>query len=82
MSRDDAQAGPSLAFEPTWWSVTLRDGSVIELRADAAEEQEADLVFSVLLQGKPLVDFEMFRIPNSVIASWEGGRLEPRHQST
>jgi hypothetical protein len=82
MPRDDAQPGPRLAFEPTWWSVTLHNGLVIDLRADAAEENESDLVFSVFIEGKPLVEFELIRIPRAAVVNWEGGRLERRSGSS
>ncbi len=81
MSPDLHELGPTLVFQPTWWEIVLRDGSMIEIRADGAKEGAESLRFVVLVQGDPNTEFELVRIPISAVVSWDGGWLEHRRGS-
>jgi hypothetical protein len=54
------------------WRVTLRSGDVVTVHADGVSEEDGYLVFVALMQGTPAYEYQLARIPLTVVADWEG----------
>lgn len=64
---------PCLALELGEWTITLQDGSKIQLRVHAYSEEGDDYVFSVLMRGRPAFYIDILRIPRASVAEVTGG---------
>ncbi len=51
------------------WIVTLWDGTVIRLLAHGYSDEDGELVFSALMQGRPHYEVHLARIPASSVAT-------------
>jgi hypothetical protein len=70
--------GPQLVFKPSWWEVELKNGELIEVRADGVSDRNGVHSFVVLVVGSPNYEYEICRIPKESVKSLEGGWDEPR----
>jgi hypothetical protein len=63
----------SLTRELDWWQITLRTGDVVEVRAHGYVEADGFLRFVALMRGAPHYEYELARIPTSVVVAVLGG---------
>jgi hypothetical protein len=77
MDRDDVGARHQLVFDLSVWKVTLTSGHSLTFRADGWREGDETHVFVALMRGTPNYEYELLRIPASVVATVEGGRWRP-----
>lgn len=57
-------------FRPAMvWQVELRDGTRLSITADATFARGEDQIFEVALGDRPVVPFEIARVPRTAIAS-------------
>lgn len=55
-----------------WW-ITLKDSTVLHLRADGYSRRDGNLVFSVLVKGTPNYEVELASVPEGAVAKVRGG---------
>jgi hypothetical protein len=55
------------------WEATLNTGEIIVIRADAFQERDGQYIFSVFVEGTPIVIVDTVRIPSDLVASVYGG---------
>ena len=55
------------------WLVTLKDGSVLHLRAHSNSKEGEHIVFYVLMKGTPHFLVDLVWIPESIVAKVRGG---------
>jgi hypothetical protein len=70
-----------LTSDLDYWEVTLNTREILTVRAHAFGESEGDYVFVALMMGAPNFEYELLRIPVSVVSEIEGGWQSPRSES-
>lgn len=63
----EVQNARELVLEPDLWTVTLRDGSQIEVLAHSYRIDGNDCVFSLLFRGSPHFEVTSLRIPMALL---------------
>jgi hypothetical protein len=55
------------------WDVTLRTGEVLTVWAHGVSERDGDHVFVAFMEGTPVFEREICKIPNAVVPALLGG---------
>jgi hypothetical protein len=81
MFRDmkDRREPPELTSDLDYWTVTLRDGGTVIIRAHTVGEEDGYLSFVALMAGVPAYEYELVRLPIGSVADYEGGWSTPRN---
>jgi hypothetical protein len=74
----DRPTAPDLTSDLDFWEVTLKTGEALLIRAHAFGEEDGDFVFVALMKGTPNYEYELLRIPSTLVAEIEGGWTGPR----
>jgi hypothetical protein len=62
-----------LVHEPGAWTVTLRNGELLQVAAHAYGEVDDSYQFVLLMEGKPPFETEVLRVPRSAVSEIRGG---------
>jgi hypothetical protein len=62
-----------LVHEPGEWTVTLRGGDVLCVRAHAYGEVDGSYQFVMLMEGDPPFESEVLRVPRDAVTAIRGG---------
>lgn len=71
-------APQQLTSELDYWTVVLKDGSTVAVRAHSYNEEGDDLVFVALMAGTPNYEQELVRFAKCATQDVEGGWTKPR----
>jgi hypothetical protein len=70
---NDNTEGKCFANDLVSWQVTLNTGEVIVVRADAFHQSVGEYIFTVFVEGTPIVMVETVKVPSALVASVYGG---------
>jgi hypothetical protein len=62
-----------LVGEPPHWDIRLVSGAILSVNAHAYCEDGAEYLFTLLLEGAPVTELEVLRIPMDTVARIRGG---------
>jgi hypothetical protein len=73
----DVESIPALTSDLDYWEIRLKGGEVVTLRAHAVSERDDAWMFVALMKGTPHYEYELARVPASVVAEVNGGWPSP-----
>ena len=71
------QAVPALTDDLDYWEVRFKSGEMMTLRAHGVTERDGAWVFVALMEGTPHYEYELARVPASLVAEVNGGWRSP-----
>ena len=62
-----------LIGQPPHWDIHLKSGAILSVNAHAYCGDGAEYLFTLLLEGAPVTELEVLRIPIDAVATIRGG---------